>query len=542
MADNVVPGSGNENPASGYVGTDYADWYRHYYGSEWDGASPMAAKPDWMSMTDYNRGAAHYNYGQKTEAYKGGRDAAVGMAEGRYSHTVSAADKVRRSEQEYNGVLYERMKKYMPLQQKMAGMGNMGIAQTGLARITNDHMNRRGAIQGAFDDVVADASLARATEVGAAEQAWAENMSELESLTMKEMLSIYAQEDQAKEEEQQAAIDAFRNSITSYASAEDALAGLDALGLEATDPQYTALKTQIEGNFRDKALEGIIGNLDNYTDKDAALAALGYVLQPDNPLFAQYAMQIEGHFSNKVSDDLEQVYSDIMAILTSEGSYEEKAQAMSKYQEYISQLPVHQQDMINYLYGTDASRSMKDAVGELMDRYATDDEIEAELEKWKDAPGYQDYYDEVMKGISTEKFNYNQRLAEKGDGINYANEMKLMDDADKYANGDVDAYIQSVVAGDQSIEVTQAVTQNEPNLNPQNVTVKIDGDALEKNSEWLGPVFEYNLKKLGITNPHSNNIPNGTVVMTAKGGSIKCVVRFNNSWYLCDHFEKGQTK
>lgn len=544
-------------PVAGYAGNDYNDWHKHYFGTDWDGSSPMAAKPDWMSTHDYNRGMLHYNYNQGENKINASYENAVGMADAAYSRTASAAAKARNSEMEYAGVLYERIKKYLPLQQKRAGIANMGIAQTGLAQITNDHMNRRGAIQGQYNDVIADAQFTRAKEAGAAEQAKADSMSELNALTMQELMDIYTAEDTEKETERTNAINAFKASITSYDSAESALAGLDALGLEATDPQYTALKTEIEGHFRDKAIEGVIGNLGNYPDETAALTALGYVLDPTNPLYSQYETQIKGHFANKTSAETKQVadraYTTLYDILSSDATKEEIDKIWNEHAHIIPTMTADQQATLNSLYSVSSmptktelaanAISMRDEVDALIAEGASKDKIDTALANWKGEvteDEYEKYFGEVEKAKKSEEYLLAAAKARGANGINYANEIMLQEGANKYANGDVDAYIQSVEAGDQSIKVTQAVVKNEPNLNPQNVTVKIDGAALEKNSEWLGTVFEYNLKKLGITNMHSNNIPNGTVVMTAKGGSIKCVVRFNNSWYLCDHFEKSE--
>jgi hypothetical protein len=172
----------------------------------------------------------------------------------------------------YNGVLYERMKKYMPLQQKRAGMGNMGIAQTGLAQITNDHMNRRSDILSLYQEEIANASLANS----------------------------------GTDEKTTAAIAAFKDSISSYDSAESAQAGLDALGLEKTDPQYMALQTIIRGYFRDKAddqtqdnIDAFMENLDIHGDAETAVAAFKNTLSEDDPRFSQYETQIRGHFGDK---------------------------------------------------------------------------------------------------------------------------------------------------------------------------------------------------------------------------------------------------
>jgi hypothetical protein len=475
------------HPTAGYVGSDYSDWHKHYSGTEWDGSSPMMAKPDWMSTTDYNRGMIHYLYGQKSDKIQGDFDAAVGAADGAFYRTSEKAEDAYRSEMAYNGVLYERMKKYMPLQQKRAGMGNMGIAQTGLAQITNDHMNRRSAIQGQYNDAIADASFARATEVGAAERARANSMSDLNALTTEEMMKIYAGEEADAEAKQQAAIDAFKNSITSYASAEDALAGLDALGLEATDPEYTALKTQIEGYFRDKE--------DAETKKEAQ----------------EKKEALDNHYSW-----LEEI---LMGVDTSE--FEQIWNANAKY---IDQMTPEQQARLSSLKSLAASVERKTSpeeqtkldnnyndmlieVESLIGSYASDDDIEKALNYWKDktdSERYQRYYDQVMKMIKTPQFDTAQLQAKNNENTALRN-YKLAQEAATADNGkygnDVEAYVKDVLDGKTPLKY-------------DNEEYEIIGKAIGEDSKLIeSDVFKDALnEKFGTTTPNPNEIQNGTTI------------------------------
>lgn len=557
--------------------TELNNWWKSQYGTDWDGSSKPSMS-EGMTTHDYNRGVTLYGDYVARKNIGSNYDYAVGMANAAYDRTASAAEKARRQEMEYAGVLYERMKKYLPHQQKMAGMGNMGVAQTGLNRLTNTHMNRRGAIQGEYNDTMADADYTRAMAIGAAEQARATALSERDGLTAQQMADIYTAEESA----QTSAINAFKTNIFSYTTPEAAEADLATLGLSETDPKYIALKKMVEDHFANKAESDAWNTLNNMLNKNAwsakeALTWLGHanvskdtqsemltliqdhfrdlgetktqqrvdtvMANLENGVYqnaedAKKALKdaggtyhsayennlavIESWFTNKTNDDLSQVYSDIMAILTSEGSYEEKAQMMSQYQEYIPQFTEHQQKTINYLYGTDASRSMKAAVGALMDDYATDDEIKAELEKWKDAPGYQDYYDEVMKEIDTDKFNYYQYNAANGDGFDYVDELLISQLAENEDADDVDTYKEEVINGDRPIEVKAGTHYTGESLAGKKV--KITSEALPSDH----PFFESTLINIDLKNAET-----GTVTPVNSGRKVQLMVKFNGKWYRC---------
>ena len=462
------------------------DLWKNIYGTEWDGSS-MPTKSEGMSMADFQRVTALYRHVQEYDDIMNNYGMAVGAADALYGRTVGDAAKTRNSEMAYNGVLYERMKKYMPLQQKRAGMGNMGIAQTGLAKITNDHMNRRGAIQGRYDDAVGDAMFARAKEVSAAEQARASSLSELNSLTAEEMMKIYADEEADAEAKLQADIAAFEASITSYSDKDTALADLETLGLEATDPEYTALKTQIEGYFRDKA--------DAETKKE---------VQEKKEALDNHYLWLEEILMGVDTSEFEQIWN---------------ANA-----EYINQMTPEQQARLSSLKSLAASVEGKTSpeeqtkldnnyndmlieVESLIGSYASDDDIEKALNYWKDktdSERYQRYYDQVMKMIQTPQFDTAQLQAKNNENTALRNYQLAQEAATaeggKYGN-DVEAYVKDVLDGKTPLKY-------------DNEEYEIVGKAIGEDSKLIeSDVFKDALnEKFGTATPNPSAIQNGTTI------------------------------
>ena len=163
---------------------------------------------------------------------------AVGTANSARSNAVNAAARERDRGYDSAGILYERMKKYLPRQMKASGMGNMGIAQTALNDINNSHMNNRAAVTGQYNDAVSKANDSYLTAMGEANNT--------------------------------------------------------RLGTEL----------QILGE-QDSAVRDVMTNLDNFENRDAALAALGMLItaDPNDERYATYASQINTHFDNKDAED-----------------------------------------------------------------------------------------------------------------------------------------------------------------------------------------------------------------------------------------------
>lgn len=408
-------------------------------------------------------------------------------------YNTEAESKLSR-ELAYNGVLYERMKKYMPLQQKRAGMGNMGIAQTGLAQITNDHMNRRSDILSLYQEEIANASLANS----------------------------------GTDEKTKAAIAAFKDSISSYGSAEEANAGLDALGLEATDPQYIALKTIISGYFRDKAdnqtqanIDAFMENLDIHGDAETAVAAFKNTLSKDDPRFSQYETQIHGYFTNKTSTETkriaDQAFTTLYDILSSDATKEEINKIWNEHAHIIPTMTADQQATLKSLYSVSGmptktelaanAISMRDEVDALIAEGATTDEIDTTLAGWKGKvteDEYNKYFGEVEKAKKSEEYLLAAAKARGTNGINYANEIILQEGANKYTNGDVDAYIEDVLAGNIDVKDGVKIKSDKP-LNNHFLERPVFADAFKEQQ----PQFD---------SPFDKNIPNGTVVWTDDTG------------------------
>ena len=380
-----------------------------------DGTDITTGPLEGETIYDYQRRMQADMYAKGVEAADAAHSGAVGRANAAYHKIAADAEKAKNSEMEYAGVLYERMKKYLPLQQKQAGMGNMGISQTGLNHLTSSHMNRRSAIQGNYNDAISDANDTRASAIGLADQTRATAISNLDSTNAQALMEIYLAEDEANKEAKQAEIDAFMNNLNVYS---DAKAALKAFGEKfGTDSEeYSTYQAEIEGYFEkankealDNHYDMLVGVLETAADK----ATFDAIITANKDIIENFSPEQKAH---------------IEAMKTNYEGYEEQS---------------------NF-------DKIKEEINALIDEYASTEKIEEWLEKLKGIDGevlpeYVDFYNEIQAKLGDPAFQYLQ-LEARNSAADKEKELQLLQAASNEGYNDVDVYRSDVLAGEEGIK------------------------------------------------------------------------------------------
>lgn len=170
--------SGNSYTPS-YTGSDFNGWYKYHYGSDYDGSSSFT-RASGMSDLDWEQGNNLYNYynsekfqnkqyeqsksdaenryGYQYDNAQRNRDFTTSEAERRANSSLGALeryyllsgenlDKSKTQSQQQASVMYDKLKKYLPVQVKAQGLGGLGVSESTLLDAYNKYSSAMGSIE-----------------------------------------------------------------------------------------------------------------------------------------------------------------------------------------------------------------------------------------------------------------------------------------------------------------------------------------------------------------------------------------------------------
>lgn len=141
---------------SGYNGdTDFLKWYKNLYGTDYDEKVGLVRR-EGMSDGDWDVGSILHNYYIKNQQNEAARQENINDINARYDGMADTAkagfDSARRTlgenkatAQQNASIVYDKLRKYLPMKQRAQGLGGLGTQSAELAA-QNTYMTQMGGI------------------------------------------------------------------------------------------------------------------------------------------------------------------------------------------------------------------------------------------------------------------------------------------------------------------------------------------------------------------------------------------------------------
>ena len=144
---NTVRNEGTQGgvPSSDFAAGNIQDWYRHYFGGEFTGDMP-SEKPDWMTDGDWLNGQNAYALYRKAQLEDESYNNRLANLESWYNAQISELSGASDAQKQKAAMLYNRLLKYLPVQNRARGISNLGVAQSTGTRALATYMGRLGDI------------------------------------------------------------------------------------------------------------------------------------------------------------------------------------------------------------------------------------------------------------------------------------------------------------------------------------------------------------------------------------------------------------
>lgn len=173
--------AGNQFSAT-YQGTDFLEWYKANYGTDYDPSYGFARKSgmsdvDWdignslydsyrigeqrkseydSSVSDLERyydtqmGIAEKNRDYSTDEATKRAESSLSQYEQYYNLSKGALDKSKRQSQQNASITLDKLKKYLPTQIKAQGLGGLGVSESTMLQAYNDYASDMGTIESEY--------------------------------------------------------------------------------------------------------------------------------------------------------------------------------------------------------------------------------------------------------------------------------------------------------------------------------------------------------------------------------------------------------
>ena len=372
------------------------------------------------------------------------------------NETIAKAQRTRDQGYESAGILYERMKKYLPLKQKIAGTSGMGISQSEMNDVGNTLMNQRAAITRNFNDQV-DTANAKLYQ------------------TANEAAAVHSSATQELMGEQDSAVRSVMTELDSYSSREDALTALGLI-MDTSDPRYAGYEATINEHFTDREnkdqrnalVDALLSDIGQgvYKDKtdDEVIAMLTEIYEGDTES-ADYIKDLD-ELDDALYNYSESSYADYFdEIDRMLALYEnDPDQMQARLEEYLAEDRLKDSDREYFEAAVAAARddhataaqdkAREDFVtqlGVLADSVLTTDEDFTKLwEEYKDqlSPSAQKVYEKVINTYVNDTSRDIARDEAERERDQYMNDLLLLDEAEKQGYDDLDTYKKAVIDGD----------------------------------------------------------------------------------------------
>lgn len=123
-----------------YQGTDFLEWYKANYGQDYD-PSTILSRKEGMSDVDWDIGNSLYDTYRKDQQRKSD-----------YESRLSSLDKSKMQSQQNASIIFDKLKKYLPMQIKAQGLSGLGVSESSLLDAYNNYSTDLGAIENDFQD------------------------------------------------------------------------------------------------------------------------------------------------------------------------------------------------------------------------------------------------------------------------------------------------------------------------------------------------------------------------------------------------------
>lgn len=440
------------------------------------------------------------------------------------NETLAKAQRTRDQGYESAGILYERMKKYLPLKQKIAGTSGMGISQSEMNDVGNTLMNQRAAITRNFNDQVdtANAKLYQAANEAA-------------SVRSSATLDLMGEQDSAVRE--------VMTGLDSYSSREDALTALGLI-MDTSDPRYAGYETTINEHFTDReskdqrnaSVDALLSDIGKgvYKDKtdDEVIALLTEIYEGDTES-ADYIKDLD-ELDDALYNYSESSYADYVDEIDQmlELYRNDPDKMNSLFNTYLAEERLKEDDKERFkamiaLARDDHATAAQDKaredfvtqLGVLADSVLTTDEDFTKLwEEYKDqlSPSAQKVYEKVINTYVNDISRDIARDEAERERDQYLNDLQLVDESESQGYTDLDSYKEDVVAGKATIRGVYVT----------------DSKAVARDSN-LGKKL-YNLDVTG---------GNGAIARFEQDGEMWHYIFFDGAWYETENWtELGDGK
>lgn len=209
-----------ETHPGSYAAGNIGDWYRHFYGEDFSGQMP-GSKPDWMSDADWQNGMDAYDLYRQQELANQLYDSRRKNVEDWYRSVASGINSSSALQKEHAAALYNRLLKYLPVQNRALGISNLGVAQSTGLRALSTYSDRLSQIGQQEGEALSNADSSRLDKLQSIEEA--SQSSKLKNAQSEASLrnSRYATLLNEKKAGQSQAVSNLIQAISAGASAED---------------------------------------------------------------------------------------------------------------------------------------------------------------------------------------------------------------------------------------------------------------------------------------------------------------------------------
>lgn len=209
-----------ETHPGSYAAGNIGDWYRHFYGEDFSGQMP-GSKPDWMSDADWQNGMDAYDLYRQQELTDQLYDSRRKNVEDWYRSVASGINSSSALQKEHAAALYNRLLKYLPVQNRALGISNLGVAQSTGLRALSTYSDRLSQIGQQEGEALSGADSSRLDKLQSIEEA--SQSSKLKNAQSEANLrnSRYATLLNEKKAGQSQAVSNLIQAISAGASAED---------------------------------------------------------------------------------------------------------------------------------------------------------------------------------------------------------------------------------------------------------------------------------------------------------------------------------
>lgn len=482
---------------SGYNGnTDFLKWYKTHYGVDYDGKSELTRK-EGMSDGDWNVGTILQNYYIKSKESEAQRAKDIAGINERYDGMVKTAEAGYDSARKRLGesaavakqnasITYEKLKKYLPMQQKAQGLGGLGTQSSELAAY-NRYMSQMGGIESDYQSNMTAIDDSQTEHIGELERYRTESIEDKED--MYDSLSR-AYEENADNESR----DAWDRYLKEFKDGQD----------KAYDLAMKSLSSS-----QSSSLEELLAFLAGYNGK---------VTDEQYKSLTEYAKSVADTNSKKEADasaaDKEAAYKMAMQVLSSSTAVDPAALMayISQYQGKVS----HEQYAALEQYARNVAEANAKTKTDA-DQAAAAEIAEIVIGGMLDSGDYEG----ARKYLDSNKALLGSATVDAYQGVidSYVKESDRIAEEEKKTEHD-----NRITSGQESFSY---------NGMEYRITEAYDGNIVDK----LGDSQLKTFKNAGYSGPYDPSLPNGTTIAVGTG----YFTYYNGKWYKSMSLGKSTT-